>query len=160
VLSLLRLRSQPQRTPLASQRYNRLRDFRSSISFTLISQCSRRAGKGSRGEGRTGTKTCGGRAAKSTRSRVSRSDRGKEDKIHNIRRIHTRLPYTSLEITSCPDRQEPQHTGLHHQPQEQTLPDPIETLDGLSSTAAAAVRKNLRIHTTRRGTFQLHPASH
>src|SRR5882757_7291332 len=70
--------------------------------------------RGSRRARRTGTKTCGGRAAKSTRSRVSRSDRGKEDKTHNIRRIHTCLPYTSLETTSYSDRKEPQHARLHH----------------------------------------------
>ena len=100
--------------------------------------------------------TCGGRAAKSTRSGVSRSDRGKEHKTHNIRRIHTCLPYTSLETTSYPDRQEPQHTGLYHQPQEQALPEPVETLDGLSSTAVADFRKNLRIYPTRHRAFQLH----
>jgi hypothetical protein len=49
------------------------------------------------------------------------------------------------------------HTELHHQPQEQALPDPVKTLDGLSSAAAAAFRNNLRIHTTRRRTFQLYP---
>jgi len=73
----------------------------------------------------------------------------------NIRRIHTCLPYTSLETTSYPDRQEPQHTGPHHQPQEQALPDIVKTLDGLSSTTSAALRKNLRLYPTRRRTFQL-----
>jgi hypothetical protein len=42
--------------------------------------------------------------------------------------------------------------------QEQAFPDPVESLDGLSSTAAAAFRKNLRIYTTRRRTFQLPPS--
>jgi hypothetical protein len=68
---------------------------------------SGRAGKASQREGRTGTKTSGGRAAKSTRSRVSRSDRGKEDETHNFQRIHACLPYTPLEATSYLDRQEP-----------------------------------------------------
>jgi len=63
------------------------------------------------------------------------------------------LPYTSLETTSYPDRQEPQYTGLHHQSQEQALPDLVKALGGLSSAIAAALRKNLRIHTTRRSSF-------
>ncbi len=87
------------------------------------------------------------------KKRVSGSERGKEDKTHDIRRIHTRLPYPPLETPSHPDRQEPQHARLYHKPQEQALPDPVKTLDGLSSTAAAAFRKNLRIHTTKRRTF-------
>jgi hypothetical protein len=101
--------------------------------------------RGSRRARRTRTKTCGGRAAKSTRSGVSCSERRTEHRTHNIRSIHTCLPYTPPEATSYPDRQEPRHTGLRHQPQEQALPDPVKTLDGLSSIAAAAFRKNLRI---------------
>jgi hypothetical protein len=98
-------------------------------------------------------KTCGG-------SRQARRIGTKENTTHSIRRIHTCLPYTSLETTSCTDSQEPQHTGLYHQPQEQALPDRIKALDGLSSIAAAAFRKNIQIHTTGHRTFQLHPVSH
>jgi hypothetical protein len=105
--------------------------------------------RGSRRACRTATKACGRRAAKSTRSGVSRSDRGNEDKTHKFRRIHTCLPYTPLEATSYPDRQESQHTGLHHQPQGQALPDPGETLDGLSDSAATTIRKSIRIHPSR-----------
>jgi hypothetical protein len=60
---------------------------------------------------RTRTKTCAGRATKSTKGGVSRSDRGKEDKTHYIRRIHTCLSYTSLDTISYPDRQESHYAG-------------------------------------------------
>jgi hypothetical protein len=40
------------------------------------------------------------------------------------------------------------------------MPDPVETLDGLSSTAAAAFRKNLRTHTMRYRTFQFYLILH
>jgi hypothetical protein len=53
---------------------------------------------------------------------------------------------TSLETTSYPDRQKPQHTGLHHQPQEQAMPHPFETLDRLSDSTTTALRKGLRIY--------------
>ncbi|KAH8590408.1 hypothetical protein B0O99DRAFT_599057 [Bisporella sp. PMI_857] len=92
---------------------------------------------------RTGATTRSGRVAKSTRSGVSGSDRGKEDETHNIRRIHTCLPYTSLETTLYPGRQELQHTGLHRQPQEQTLPNAIKALDGLSQYYSSKFSKEL-----------------
>jgi len=104
----------------------------------------------SRREGRTGA------TASRTRAKA-RGRTGRQDKTHNIRRIHTCLPYTSLETTSYPDRQEPQHTGFHHQPQGQALPDFVKSLDGLSSTTAAALRNNLRLYPTRCRIFQLYP---
>jgi hypothetical protein len=86
---------------------------------------------------------------------VRRTSSGRQDPHHS--KIHTCLPYTSLEATFYPDRQESQYTGLHYQPQEQAVPDFIETLDGLSSAATTALRKNLLIYPTRRRTFQLYP---
>jgi hypothetical protein len=46
-----------------------------------------------------------------------------------LRACHTLLS------TSYPDRQEPQHTGLHHQPQEQALPDLVKLLAIISTTS-------------------------
>jgi hypothetical protein len=84
-----------------------------------------------------------------------RSRKRRQNPQHS--RIHTCLPYTSLETTFYPDRQESRDIGFLYQPQEQAVPTLLEPLDGLSSTAAAALRKNLRIYPTRRRTFQLYP---
>ena len=54
-----------------------------------------------------------------------RSRKRRQNPQHS--RIHTCLPYTSLETTFYPDRQESRDIGFLYQPQEQAVPDSIET---------------------------------
>ena len=89
-----------------------------------------------------------------TSGEIDKKRRRRQDAQHSR---STHVPATDFSRNRSVSRQT---RASVHRALSPALLDPVETLDGLSSTTATAFRKNLRIHTTSCRTLLLHPVPH